>query len=198
MSKILPIFFGIACLLYALYDPAERGRASVVVLSQIKEYTSEEEPPSTGAKFYHIRKNKFYKTARVTEIENGKTKPLASYALTADYTKDEYLTLQFYPERDGRTWCAWLWRSPASQIPFCQGAVDDGWRLYNVSWNRKITLEGKEVLIDRILYCRNGEHLKNAELDRFFDTTSKEEIVEFTRSTPQCRVVILTFDTAQL
>ncbi|MEZ5299390.1 MAG: hypothetical protein R3F11_01780 [Verrucomicrobiales bacterium] len=166
----------------------------MVVLSQLKQYSSEEEPQSNGAKFYHIIDNSAYRTARIFEIEKGTAKEIATHPLEADPSRDAYMTLSFFPERDGRAWWAWCERGPAKQIPFLQGELDHDWRLANASRDRRAQLAGDQFLIDTIVFSRKREHLEMADYEQVWSCSSVQELEAATVEIPGCRIIALTFD----
>ena len=191
----------IALLLGVAYGSHRAWRASkgtaVVVLSQLKEYSSSDEPQSTGAKFYHIKDNRAYTTVRIVQIESGITKELAEYTLEAALRSDDYLTLSFFPELDGKSWWAWCARPAANQHVILQGPIDGDWRLANASRDRTIDLQDDRHLIDTIIFCRKGQHIESVDYHRIWACKSLQDLVAVTLKISGCRVVALTIDKTQ-
>lgn len=186
------ILLALFCLSIAGCDRSGKGGPSVIVLEQIRQYSSEDEPHTTGCKFYHIKGNGSYKKAVISEIKGGDIKELASQDLVADSSQDDYISLSFFTERDGAEWWAWCQRGPVKQLVIHQGEIGEGWRLAQGSWNRKVTLEGDEVLIDIIIFCRAGKPFEMGIIDDIYTCRSIQEVAAVTKMFPDCRVAVMT------
>ena len=197
MNNPLLICLILSSLLATGCDQSGSEGATVIVISQIKLYTSENDPPTTGVKFYHLINRGAYQTARVIEVASGASKELARYAFDEEWPHDVYLTLSFYPERGDRSWWAWCDKSGGSQVPFLQGPIDKSWELDSTSSNGKISLNGAQCLIDTVIFTALGTQLDTDDYHQIRDSGSIQELEDLTTNLQGVRLVALVIDDAQ-
>ena len=187
----------IFCLLFASSCDNSSGPV-IIVMSEVQQYGQKDDPPTTGAKFYHLIDNSSYKTSRLIQVEKGTVKKLGAYKLQPNTSGDQYASLSFFPERTVKSWWAWCERGATTQIPHYQGAIDDGWRLANASLNRRKTLVNDVEIIDVVVFTPDDQFLELSELDKIWGCETLDELITATGSIPECRVAAITLEKAEL
>jgi len=187
MHKIIPILFSITLLTSC--NESTKSVDDVTVIAQIKQYTSSDEPRTTGNKFYHFNNTTGYKTLQVYKIQDGNSTLLGK----GNLENDKYATLSFYTERTNKEYWSWCIRSHVRQDPFFQDYIEDGWRLANASWNRKIKLESTEPILDVIIFCKKGEYLATTVLHKMtVNVDSVATITDYSKKHPNYQFSVLT------
>ncbi|MBK1853745.1 hypothetical protein [Oceaniferula flava] len=157
-------------------------------------YSSSDEPPTTGVKFYHITSASNYESAQVRQIENGDSLVLG----TGELKRGNYITASFFPERSRKNYWAWCLRSHTGQHPFYQGDIDAGWRLANASWGRNAKLNGNDAIVDVLIFSKINDTIEMGVLDLAITKGMTEgtlaELIETSKQFPQFRFIALTLN----